>query len=91
MLQAYIGIVSREGLELLCPENPETVRFLWRRVQREAGRVACFWSVVADESATLILSALRSGFRGEALALLQRESRECGLFVPSDEERLQTA
>ena len=38
MLQAYVGIVSLQGLEIFCPEHPQTVRFLQRRVARTRGQ-----------------------------------------------------
>ena len=85
MLQAYVGIVSRQGLEIFTPENPQTVRFLSRRAQREAGRVACFWSVVPDDTAGQIHAALRQGRGGEALALLQHQARDYGFLLPCDD------
>ena len=54
MLQAFVGIVSQQGIEVFCLEDPATVRFLWRRAQRERGRAACFWSVIPSEAVELI-------------------------------------
>jgi len=87
MLQAYVGIVSRQGLELFCPEQPQSVRFLRRRVKREAGRLACFWSVVPEEAVRHIQAALRLGRCADAFSLLQQQAREYGfLSSPDDEE-----
>jgi hypothetical protein len=86
MLQAFIGIVSRQGLELICPEHPQTARFLRRRVQREAGKLACFWSVIPEEVVKPIQAALRRGQSAEALEFLQQQAREYGFFFPLDDD-----
>jgi hypothetical protein len=86
MLQAYVGIVSQQGIELFCPEDPATVRFLWRRVQRARGRSACFWSVLSDETVKLIQTTLNFGHPQEALDLLQQSARDYGFLVPHREE-----
>lgn len=86
MLQAFIGIVSQHGIELFCPEDPATERFLWRRAQRARGRAACFWSVIPSEAVELIEVALRLGLPGEALKLLQQQARDYGFLVPSRDE-----
>lgn len=82
MLQAFVGIVSREGLEAFCPEHPQTIRFLWRRAQRERGRVACFWCVMPDETAQHVQAAIECGQLAEALLLLQQQAREYGFILP---------
>ena len=86
MLQAYVGIISRRGLELFCPEDPATVRFLWRRVKREPGRIACFWSVIPDEVVEHILAALQLGRSRDALILMQQHAREYGSLIPCEDE-----
>lgn len=86
MLQAYVGIISRRGLELFCPEDPATVRFLWRRFKREPGRIACFWSVVPAEVVEHILVALQLGRSRDALILMQQHAREYGSLIPGEEE-----
>jgi hypothetical protein len=86
MLQAFVGIVSQQGIEVFCPEDPATVRFLWRRVQRERGRTACFWSVIPSEAVELIESTLNLGLTHEALDLLQQLAHDYGFLVPSCEE-----
>ena len=86
MLQAYIGIVSRRGLELLCPEHPQTIQFLQRRVQREQGQVAGIWSVLPEEGIRVVQATLALGHLQEALNALQTHARDCGLLPPSDTE-----
>lgn len=86
MWHAYIGIVSPQGLELFCPEHPQTARFLRRRAQREAGRLACFWSVISDEAVKHIQAALRRGQSAEALGFLQQQAREYGFLSPPDDD-----
>jgi hypothetical protein len=84
MLQAFVGIVSREGLEVLCLEHPQTVRFLSRRAQRESGRVACIWSVIPDEVVPVIDTALRQARFAEALLFMLQQAREYGLLLPPE-------
>jgi hypothetical protein len=84
MLQAFVGIVSREGLEVLCPEHPETIRFLSRRARRETGRVACIWSVIPEEAAAVIDAAVRQARFAEALMLMLQQAREYGSLLPPE-------
>lgn len=86
MLQAFVGIVSQRGIEVFCPEDAATVRFLWRRVQREQGRSACFWSVIPNEAVELIEATLNLGMAQEALHIMQHLAREYGLLTPGHEE-----
>jgi len=85
MLQAYVGIVSPRGIELFCPEDPATVRFLWRRVERQPGRSACFWSVLPREAVELVQTALLQGLSRYALDLVQQQARDYGYLVPDQE------
>ncbi len=86
MLQAYVGIVSQRGIELFCSEDPDTIRILWSRVKRAGGLSACFWSVVSNEAADLIKTALKLDHRREALDLLQQSARDYGFLIPHIEE-----
>lgn len=86
MLQAYVGIVSQRGIELFCPEDPDTIRFLSRRVQRAQGRSACFWSVLSGEAVQIIQATLNLSHPQEALDLLQQLARDYGFLVPYSEE-----
>ncbi|MEZ5940271.1 MAG: hypothetical protein R3C18_02690 [Planctomycetaceae bacterium] len=82
MMKSYVGIVGSLGVECFYPEDPATVRFLWRRVQRQKGRVACVWAVLAAESAELIQMELALGWKREALDHLQQHARDYGFIVP---------
>lgn len=87
MLQAFVGIVSQRGLEVFCPERPETVRFLWRRVRRTPGQTTCIWSVLADDAAAGVQNALDSVGPEFALGCLQQTAREVGTLWPEVLER----
>ena len=82
MMQAFVGIVSPQGVEHFYPEDPSTVRFLWRRVERQKGRVTCFWSVLPSDAAVVIEAAVALGWNQEALCMLQQHCRDYGRIVP---------
>jgi hypothetical protein len=86
MLQAYVGIITRRGLEVFCPEYPQTVRFLQRRVERTRGHALCFWSVAADEAVAQVQAALRCGEPRAALRLLEQATRAGGPLLPFQSE-----
>ena len=86
MMKSYVGIVSRNGIELFYPEDPATVRFLWRRVQRQKGRVACVWSVLPADAAELIQIEISLGWTREAMDHMQQHAREYGFIVPYKDE-----
>jgi hypothetical protein len=88
MLQAFVGIVSRRGLEVFCPEHPDTVQFLWRRARRTPGRTACFWSVIPDDAAVCVQNAMRTVGPEVAFGFLQQSVREMGTLLPSDMETI---
>ena len=90
MMQAFVGIVSQRGIELFYPEDPATVRFLWRRVQRQKGRVACFWSVLPSDAAMSIQAAIALGWNCEALAMLQQHSRDYGRILPFPDDTVRS-
>jgi len=86
MMKSYVGIVSKSGIEFLYPEDPATVRFLWRRAQRQNGRVACFWGVLSGEDAEFIQIEIALGWNREALDHLQQHARDYGFIVPFRED-----
>jgi hypothetical protein len=88
MLEAYVGIVSQRGIELLCPEHPTTIRFLWRRVQREPERIACFWMVAPVEGARIVQTAVCAHYPQVAWQLLLQRAHDYGCLVPDHEETL---
>ena len=86
MLEACIGIVSQRGIELLCPEDPAAVRFLWRRVKREPQRVACFWVVANAEVVSAMRAAIKAHYFQAALQLLHQQARDYGYLLPEEDE-----
>lgn len=84
MLQAFVGIVSQRGLELFCPEHPDTVQFLWRRARHTRGKAACFWSVIPDDDAASVQNALHFVGPDVALAYLQQTVQKIGPLLPGD-------
>ena len=82
MMKSYVGLVGPHGIERFYPEDPTTVRFLWRRSQRQKGRVACVWAVLASEAAEFIQMELALGWKREALDHLQQHARDYGFIVP---------
>ncbi len=87
MRRAYVGIVSRYGLEALYPEQAHTSAFLLRRAERTAARGAiCFWSVMAPEIAEQIRAEMDADRLPEALILLQTLAGELGRILPEVKE-----
>lgn len=82
MLQAYLGLISRQGLEVFCPEHPQALRFLERRVRRTPGPALCFWSVLPDDAACQVQSALQHGLPAAAFQVLQQTAWDAGSLIP---------
>ena len=80
---AYVGIVSRYGLESLHAEERHTATFLLRRAawQREKTAV-CFWAVMSPEIAAQIQRELACDRRAEAFLLLESLAYELGRILP---------
>lgn len=79
MLNSYVGIASRNGLERLCPEHPGATRFLSVQASRlRRQRAVLVWAVLHDEVADEIMEAVRFGEKQAALRLLQSSAREGG-------------
>lgn len=82
MLNSYLGIATRNGLETLCPEFPETSRFLSARAARlKRQRAVLVWAVLQTDIADDIMEALRFGEKQAALRLLQHTAREGGRLM----------
>jgi hypothetical protein len=84
MLQAYVGIIGKRGIEAFWPEGPHTARFLARRARRTHG-VVCFWTVLSDDAAKHLTATLHAGRSRAALDLLQNTARDFGTLLPFDE------
>ena len=85
MLQSFVGIADRFGLESLLPEQPHVVRFLCRRATLNRHRQAvCYWAVIQQELAQQIAIELQAGCRADALILLESLAVELGPVGPTD-------
>lgn len=83
MLNSYLGIATRNGLEALCPEFPETSRFLSARAARlRRQRAVLVWAVLPADAADDIMEELRFGQKQAALRLLQYAARDGGRLLP---------
>ena len=89
MANAYLGIVSRKGLEMLVPETKHAETFLLKRTARRGGRDAfCCWAVLPERAVWEIQRDLCSGRHQEALITLNAEARFLGTVLPpTDEEQ----
>ncbi len=87
MIDAYLAIVSANGLELLTPETEHARQFLFRRcfgVRR--GREACFWAYLPSGNIELIQWLIVCGQSRPALWLLNESAIDSGLVAPIDDE-----
>lgn len=87
MGKSYIGIVSRDGLLALCPEEASTASRIVRRFsRRQRASTAYYWAVLDDEAAGDVVRCLRSGESQAALATLSGRSEHLGTLLPLPEE-----
>jgi hypothetical protein len=84
MKQSYLGIITPRGLEVFCPEHPDTLRFLWRRARRLSAEAECIWTVIPDDVAKLIRQNIERFRTKTALDILSRTSLECGYILPTN-------
>lgn len=83
MINSYLGILSREGLDLYYPEGEHTATFLLQRLRRQRTSLACcVWFVLDDESETALQALLAADLRGAAWEWVQDSAREVGRFLP---------
>ena len=86
MLQAYVGVASNQGLALLCPEHDRTRLSVRLAVRSCTGRIG-FWAVLDESDVRSVQALFQSGYRHEALAMLNRCARDIGRILPSDPVR----
>lgn len=86
MLEAYVGIISHRGLEVLFRENPRTMRLLWNRSLRTRRRTACIWTVLPKHVGGKIHDAIRCGSPSTAMRYLCESSREMGRLVSLNDD-----
>jgi hypothetical protein len=83
MLQAFVGVASKQGLSVLQPERDETLHLV-RRCVRDGGRRVGFWAVLDDADAPSVRALFLDGRRFEAMMLLDRSAKHLGRILPSD-------
>jgi hypothetical protein len=83
MLRAYLGIISRCGLESLWPEFDDTHRFLARQLSRERalGKLGV-WAVMEAAAADEVHSLLTAGRYADSFSLLEVRSVYLGTILP---------
>jgi hypothetical protein len=87
MVNSYVGIISRRGLESLLPETEHAVLFLLRRVCRKyCGEASCYWAVMQDSAASEIQRHLQWRRYEDALLALRTRATYFGTIAPSDSD-----
>lgn len=81
MLKAYVGVASPHGLAVLQPERADTLCLVESWAGSGRRRVG-FWAVLGDADAASVQALCRSGYRREALLLLDRCARDIGRILP---------
>lgn len=83
MIDAYVGMISRRGLECFVPETEHAALFLLRRAMRSsAAPTVCCWAVLRREDAARIQQLLRNRNSADALAMLHNTARSLGTLLP---------
>ena len=89
MFKSYVGIITREGLESLLPENDHVVRFLVRRAYRtQPPQALCYWAVMPDSAADHISRQLSWGEHGPALVTLHASAVGLGTMLPEETQEV---
>jgi len=81
MFNAYVGIVSREGLNVLHLERADTVRHVGRSAGARNG--LGFWAVIPEAEAQIVRFLLGEGEQDSALRYLDQSAREIGRLLPN--------
>jgi 3-oxoacyl-(acyl-carrier-protein) synthase len=80
MHNAYVGIVSRSGLNVLHAERTDTMRHVRRSAT--AGNGIGFWAVIPEAEAQVVRFLLGEGEQDSALRYLDQSAREIGRLLP---------
>ena len=87
MNQAYVGIITGRGLQVIYRENDHLLRFLGRRVYRKQPyRGVCCWAVIPEETAEFIERQTQLGESRLALKTLQEHALHGGSILPDTGE-----
>ncbi len=84
MLKAYVGVASPDGLAVLQPERADTLWLVESWASSGRRRVS-FWAVLGDADADSVQLLFQSGYKREALLLLDRCAKDMGSIIPADQ------
>ena len=83
MVNSYVGIISRRGLESLLPETEHAVPFLVRRAyRRRPTEAVCYWAVMQDTAARKVKRQLQWKRYEDALLTLRTQAAHFGTISP---------
>jgi hypothetical protein len=85
-LKAYVGVMSKDGLAVLQPEQDETLARVRNSVRSERGEVG-FWAVIDDAEVRCVQALCVGGLCREAMLFLDRTARDMGRILPGDLSR----
>ena len=87
MVNSYVGIISRRGLESFIPDTEHAAPFLLRRAyRRQPPEAICYWAVMQDAAAREVERQLQWRRHEDALATLHARATYFGTFLPPDFE-----
>jgi hypothetical protein len=87
VLNSYVGIISRRGLESLLPDGEHAAPFLVRRAcRRQPTEAICYWAVMQDTAAKEVERQLQWQLYENALATLHECAKHFGTFLPPEFE-----
>lgn len=83
MTTAFLGIVTRRGLELFCREEEHTARFLQRRLRQSYPlRAGCVWFVADSRVDSLLHELIARGQFEAAWTVVEQYARDRGVLLP---------
>lgn len=84
MVESYVGIIGKRGVESFLPENQHTLHFLMRRAYRSRPmRAVCYWAALRDTDARSIEEQLDADNGHEALRMLEYCATHFGTIPPA--------
>jgi hypothetical protein len=87
MTDAYLVVLSAEGVVVITEENAHARHFLLRRYFTvSCGREVCYWTLLPTEKAEAIRWLILHGERLAAHWLLNESALDSGLIVPACDE-----
>jgi hypothetical protein len=81
MLNAYVGIASTHGLNVIHVERMETIRRV-RQATAATDNCIGFWAVMPESEAQVVRFLLGAGEQDSALNYLSQFAREIGRILP---------